>query len=255
MFITMRRKRFVVGFVAVLAATLFGLGFWHSGTTTAHAAPVAVAKVPVRQQVGYAGQISPAVTGQFPVIFRLYDGRDALLHEETINADVRQGRFQVFVGAQGDLNSVLKDSQQMKVFFQGSQIDSLAVIHASQEDIVGNAKQFSSLHAVILTNDISAPAIVPTALAGTCSIIQSGFFTVPFTNTLAGTSCGGCGRGVLRLPVSDHAQPGRVPLRRLPAEPDALAGELSDRLYSAHTAGLRTLLSVSGMGIVIHRGR
>jgi len=196
MFITMRRKRFVVGFVAVLAATLFGLGFWHSGTTTAHAAPVAVAKVPVRQQVGYAGQISPAVTGQFPVIFRLYDGRDALLHEETINADVRQGRFQVFVGAQGDLNSVLKDSQQMKVFFQGSQIDSLAVIHASQEDIVGNAKQFSSLHAVILTNDISAPAIVPTALAGTCSIIQSGFFTVPFTNTLAGTSCGGCGSGV-----------------------------------------------------------
>lgn len=196
MFTKMWRKHVLTCSMVVLAVGLFGLGARYSGSSTVHAAPVKVAKVPIWQQVGYAGQVSQTVTGQYPVTFRLYNGSDTLLHEETINADIRQGRFQVFVGAQRDLGSALKDSQQMKVFFQGSLLDSLAVIHASQEDVVSNAKQFSNLHAVIITNETSAPAVIPQALAGTCSLIQSGFFQVPFTNTTVGSSCGGCGSGV-----------------------------------------------------------
>jgi hypothetical protein len=179
-----------------LAVVVFCLTTWQAGFTTVHAAPVQATKVPVLQQVGYAGQVGQTVTGQYPVTFRLYDGSDALLHEETITTDIRQGRFQVFVGAQRDLSGLLKDARQMKVFFQGSLLDSLAVIHESEENVLANAKQFSNLHAVIITTKTTAPAVVPNALAGTCSLLQSGFFTVPFTNTTVGSSCGGCGSGV-----------------------------------------------------------
>jgi hypothetical protein len=170
------------------------VGVWLGQTTTAHTAPVTPAKTPVWQQVGYAGQLGQTVTGQFPVTFRLYNAGDALAYEETIDTNIQQGRFQVYVGgARGDLRGVLKDAQQMKVFFQGNLVDSLSVLHASQADVQSNMKQFSGLHAVILTDDATAPAPGPQPFATACFILNSGFFTIPFTNTTVGTGTPSCG--------------------------------------------------------------
>jgi len=197
MFTRMKRND-VSGWSLIAAvAVVAGVSAWY-GEAAVHAAPAraAVAKLPVLQQVGYAGQVSPAVTGQYPVTFRLFDASNNLLHEETITADIRQGRFQVFVGTKADLSSSLRTSKQMKVFFQGSMLDSLAVVHASQDEVLADAPRFSNLHAVIITDGPIAPAVVPEALDGKCSLIQTGFFTVPVTNSNPSTSCGGCSGGV-----------------------------------------------------------
>lgn len=178
--------------VGTVALVTLGLGLAGGGTAVVHAAPAARTRIAVWQQVGYAGLVSASVTAQLPVTFRLYNGSDAMLHEETLTADIRQGRFQVFVGAGGDLSGVLKDSRQMKVFFQGNLIDTVAVIHASHDDVIGNAKQFSRPHTVVIMDGPAGAAAAPAALAGTCNLVQSGFFTVPFTNVITATSCGGC---------------------------------------------------------------
>jgi hypothetical protein len=180
-----------------LAAAICGVGGWLSQPTTAHAAPAATGKMPVLQQVGYAGQVSATRTGPYPVTFRIYGAGDKLVYEETIKADMRQGQFQVYVGgARGDLRSVLKDSQQMKVFFEGNLIDSLAVVHTSQDNLLNNSKQYAGTRAVIIADDAVGPVAAPQAIAGTCFIVNSGFFTVPFTNTTVGTSTPGCGANV-----------------------------------------------------------
>ena len=190
----MKHNRVLTVSIAAGATAVLALGAWLSQPATAHAAPVKPAALPVVQQVGYAGQVSQAVTGQLPVTFRFFNASGQPTFEETLTADIHQGRFQVFVGAgQADLRTTLKDSQQMKVFFQGSLVDTLSVLHANQADLLDNMKQFSSLHAVILTNETSQAAPVPAALVGTCTIVNSGFFTPPFTNTTVGAGTPGCG--------------------------------------------------------------
>ncbi len=180
-----------------LAAAVCGAGGWLAQPRAAHAAPVSTGKMPVYQQVGYAGQVSAALTGQYPVTFRIYNAGDKLVYEETIAAAIRNGQFQVYVGGpRGDLRSVLKDSQQMKVFFEGNLIDSLAVVHTTQASLLNDPKQFAGTRSVILADDAVGPVAAPQAIAGTCFIVNSGFFTVPFTNTTVGTSTPGCGASV-----------------------------------------------------------
>ena len=190
----MKHSRVLTLSIVAVASAVLAIGAWLSQPGTAHAAPIKPTRLPVVQQVGYAGQVSQAVTGQLPVTFRFFNAGDQLAFEETLTADIHQGRFQVFVGAgQADLRTTLQDSQQMKVFFQGNLVDSLPVVHANQADVLDNMKQFSSLHAVILTNETSQAAAVPAALVGTCTIVNSGFFTLPFTNTTVGVGTPSCG--------------------------------------------------------------
>jgi hypothetical protein len=185
---TKSKQRKILRLAIVALATAF---CGHAATAQAGGA-----NAKILQQVGYAGQVSQTVTGQFPVTVRLFNTGDALVYEETITADIQKGRFQIYVGGgQADLRSVLKDSQQMKVFFAGNLLDSLPVVHASQVDVLNNMKQYSGIHAVVVT-DTNASGVVPQALAGTCSILQSGFFTIPFTNTTVGTTTPSCGASV-----------------------------------------------------------
>jgi hypothetical protein len=178
-------------------AVVLGAGAWLSYSTPAQAGTVKGGTVPVLQQVGYAGQLDASVTGQLPVTFRLFAAGDRLAYEETITADIHKGQFQVFVGnTVGDLRTVLKDSQQMKVFFQGNLVDTVSVVHANRADVLNNPKQFAGQHAVIVTDETTAPGAATSAIAGTCFILNSGFFTVPFTNTTVGTSTPGCGSAV-----------------------------------------------------------
>jgi hypothetical protein len=173
-----------------LVAAVLGLGAWLAPASPAGAAPQGSGKMPVLQQVGYAGQLATTVNGQLPVTFRLFGAGDKLVYEETISADIHQGQFQVYVGgARGDLRGVLKDSQQMKVFFEGRLVDTLPVLHATQSELIGRASQ----HAVIYTGEPNELVAQPQALVGTCSVVQSGFFTIPFTNTTVGVSTPGCG--------------------------------------------------------------
>jgi hypothetical protein len=187
-----QKKLFTVSFVAAVAA--LAAGTWLSRSDTAHAAPIKSAALPVVQQVGYAGQLSPSVTGQLPVTFRFFNVSGQPAFEETITADIQQGRFQVFIGqGQKDLQTTLKDSQQLKVFFQGNLVDTVSVVHADKDDIAAHPAQFAGRHAVILTNETSRVAAIPAALVGTCSIVNSGFTTVPFTNTTVGIGTPSCG--------------------------------------------------------------
>jgi hypothetical protein len=180
-----------------LVAAVCGLGGWLSQPSTAHAAPATTGKMPVWQQIGYAGQVGQTVTGQYPVTFRLFGAGDKLVYEETVKADIRQGRFQVNVGSvRGDLRSVLKDSKQMKVFFEGNLLDSLSVIHTTRDELQNNPKQYSGTRSVIFTDEASGPVAAPQAIAGTCAILQTGFFTIPFTNTTVGVTTPGCGASV-----------------------------------------------------------
>lgn len=180
--------------LSFVAAAALAAGAWLSRSDTAHAAPIKTTALPVVQQVGYAGQLSPSVTGQLPVTFRFFTASGQPAFEETITADIQQGRFQVFIGqGQQDLRTTLKDSQQLKVFFQGNLVDTVSVIHANKEDIAANPAQFAGLHAVILTNETTRMAVVPAALVGTCSILNSGFSTIPFTNTTVGIGTPVCG--------------------------------------------------------------
>jgi hypothetical protein len=145
-------------------------------------------------QVGYSGQLGPSVTGQLPVTFRFFNPGSQLAFEETITADIQQGRFQVFIGqGRTDLQTTLKDSQQLKVFFQGDLVDTVSVIHATKEAVAANPAQFAGTHAVILTNETSQMAVIPAALVGTCSILNSGFSTIPATNTTVGIGTPVCG--------------------------------------------------------------
>jgi hypothetical protein len=182
---------------ATAAAIALAAGAWLGHAATADADPVQAARLPVRQQIGYAGQLGETVTGQYPVVFRLFTANNALAYEETITADVRHGRFWVYVGSvRGDLRDVLRDSRQMSVFFEGKLLDSLPVIHADKQDVLDNRQKYSNLHAVVLTDQSSEPAITPQSLAGACSIAQTGLFTIPGANTLVGFNTPSCAPGV-----------------------------------------------------------
>jgi hypothetical protein len=191
--ITTTKENKTLRFASVaLAMGLVGLGAWLSHAKGAHASDShATTGLSVMQQVGYAGQVSESVTGRHPVTFGLYSAGGDLVYEETINAEIRKGRFQVNVGSKkGDLRNELKDSQQMKVFFDGNLLDSVSVVHATEADLRSNSRQYSDLHAVVFTDE--AHERLPCSLGRTCTLVESGYFTIPFTNTNVGVTAPDC---------------------------------------------------------------
>lgn len=200
-----KRNGFLAGSTAALVAAVLGGAVLPSGSPAVHAAPVAASRAAVRQ-VGYAGQLAESVTGQFPVVIRLYSGNDAVLHEETVTADIKRGKFQAAVGGQTDLTGVLRDAQTMRVFFQGNLVDTVAVVRATADDAIAHPEQFMGRRVLIVPPDVSAPVVSPRALAGTCSLttafasVSAGFF---------GLNPPACGSGVMVsagfLPFSSDA--------------------------------------------------
>ena len=146
---------------------------------------------PARAQlVGYAGQVSTSITGQYPVGFRFFDGKGTLVYEETVTADVQQGRIQVYVGSRrGDMTDVLRASRRMEVSFQGRGLESLPVIHTTRSALTKTVNESSPMRAVWFAESESASENAPESL---CRIVRSGFFSIPFTHTTVGTGTPSC---------------------------------------------------------------
>ncbi|HWN71790.1 MAG TPA: hypothetical protein VNM90_29330 [Haliangium sp.] len=149
---------------------------------------------PARAQlVGYAGQVSTSITGQYPVGFRFFDGKGAPVYEETVTANVQQGRIQVYVGSRrGDMTDVLRASRRMEVSFQGRRLESLPVIHTTRSELVDTVNDSSPMRAVWFAEGESTSEIEP---EGLCRLVRSGFFTIPFTNTTVGVGTPSCNPG------------------------------------------------------------
>lgn len=204
MFGTMKRNGFLTGSTVALVAAVLGATVLHSGSPAVHAAPSAVSKAPARQQVGYAGQLAESVTGQYPVVIRLYGSDEAVLHEETVTADIQRGKFQAVVGSQFDLTGMLRDTQKMRVFFQGNLVDTVSVIHATPDYVRANPDKLAGGRAVVVPPEASAPMVSPRSLVGTCSVVAT-FVSMPSGD--AGLSCTGCGTGATGVMVSCGYQP------------------------------------------------
>lgn len=171
MFDLRKRSGVVVGAVLGVAATL-GV---HALLTPAHAAPAAVSTVGMLQ-IGYAGQLDSSLTGKYPVVLRLYGNHDSVLHEETVTVEVQRGKFRATAGRQTDLRTVLRDAQTMRVFFQGTVIDTLAVLHATPDEARANPAQFTGPHKIVARRgvhnpppDPPDPGPDPTPAPATCS--------------------------------------------------------------------------------------
>lgn len=181
---------------AVAAAVVGGVA-WLSDTAPAHAAVPKATQVQVLQQVGYAGQLDKSLNGQFPVVFRFFKAGDQLAYEETVIATLKGGQLQVNIGKAQDLRGVLKDATQMKVFLNGTLVDTVTVLHASKDDVLANPGQYAAAHTVTLTEEATQAAAVPNApLAGLCFILNTGFFNIPFTFTTVGVGTPSCGAAV-----------------------------------------------------------
>lgn len=177
-----------------LVAAVLGATVLQSGSPAVHAAPATVSMAGARQQVGYVGQLAESVTGQLPVVIRLYDGNEAVLHEETVTADMQRGKFQAVVGSQVDLTGVLRDAQKMRVFFQGNLVDTVSVLHATADDVRDNPAMLAGRRTVVIPPETSAPVVSPRALAGTCSVSNT-LLSLPAGNW--GLNCPSCSSGVM----------------------------------------------------------
>jgi hypothetical protein len=194
MFTHVKQNKSLTMLAVTLTAVLSGFIAWFSSTSAADLAGTRMPSTQVAQQVSYAGQVDAAITGQYPVTFRFYSADERLVYEETVAANVRQGRFQVFAGSErGDLMDVLRESQRMELFFEGERLDALSVVFAKREDIFNNREKYSKLRAVIIAEDDNGGAtIAPQSVSAFCRIVQSGFFTIPSTNTTVGVTTPGC---------------------------------------------------------------
>lgn len=142
--------------------------------------------------VGYAGQVNTGINGQHPIGFRFFDDvdRGALVYEETLTADVRQGRILVYVGRRrGDMTEVLRQSRRMEVYFQGRKLESLPVIRTTRAELTRTWNDSSPIRAIWLAEDEIATEYEP---AASCRLLTSGIFTAPFTHQVSSALTPGC---------------------------------------------------------------
>lgn len=140
-------------------------------------------------QIAYDGQLPAHLTGKYPVVLRLYGERDAVLHEETVTVDVKDGKFQASAGAQTDLTGALRDAQSLRIFFQGDLVDAVALIHAA--DPAPNAP--TDRRSIVVAPEASTPVVAPRALGGTCTLQST---MVSFSNSVT-ASVPACSTGVM----------------------------------------------------------
>jgi hypothetical protein len=193
MFDMMKRSGVVAGSSATVLATVLGVAGLLGGSAAVQAAPVAASQV-LPRQIGYGGQLAPSVTGTFPVVVRLYNGNDTVVHEETVSVDIQQGKFVAMVGGQVDLAAVLRDARTMRVFFQGNLVDTVAVTRATAEDARANPAAFAGRRTLVVPPELRAPVAVPRALGGTCTL------NAAFVNLTAGSwgvNVPACSSGVM----------------------------------------------------------
>lgn len=170
------------GSVCLTAALLVALATWDAWAEPAHA-----------QLVGYGGQVSASITGRRPVDFRFFDGQGNLVYQETVAADIAEGRMLVYVGsARGDMTDVLRKSRRMDVSLQGKQLESLPVIRTTRSELERTASDSSPMRAVWFTERDPGSEDATESL---CRIVGSGVFTIPFTGTTVAVGTPGCGPG------------------------------------------------------------
>ena len=176
---------------------LCGSSFMVAALVVATAGSSAWADTGHARLVAYAGQVSASISGEYPVGFRFIDANGNLVYEETVTADVRQGRIIVYAGrARGDMTGVLQQSGRMDVSFQGTALESLPVIHTTRADLAQATGKSSPMRAVWLVDDEGTSEH---AAESQCRIVRSGFVTVPFTNTTVGAASPGCAAGELAV--------------------------------------------------------